>query len=148
MGCHVILIVLIRGSKLERQADKMRENFCYDRLALTSIFGLSFMLVCLTKSNCYSLIYSSLRRQVKGDMLAERQRTKENLMIFFIFAKSMRDHRSQNCSFRHSFYLRPKMQCLTLKQVSSCLQSTTRFKIQYENVQIKLEATEYLVLRS
>ena len=29
-------------------------------LALTSIFGLCFMLVCLIKSNCYSLIYSSL----------------------------------------------------------------------------------------
>ena len=35
-------------------------NFCYDRLALTSIFGLCFMWVYLIKSNCYSLIYSSL----------------------------------------------------------------------------------------
>ena len=32
----------------------------YVRLAYTSIFGLCFMPVCLMKSNCYSLIYSSL----------------------------------------------------------------------------------------
>ena len=31
-----------------------------DRLAHTSIFGLCFMSVCQIKSNCYSLIYSSL----------------------------------------------------------------------------------------
>ena len=35
-------------------------NFCYVRMALTSIFGLCFMSVCLINSNCYSLIYSSL----------------------------------------------------------------------------------------
>ena len=35
-------------------------KFFYDMLALTSIFGLCFMSVCLIKSNCYSLIYSSL----------------------------------------------------------------------------------------
>ena len=32
----------------------------YVRLAHTSILGLCFMTVCLIKSNCYSLIYSSL----------------------------------------------------------------------------------------
>ena len=35
-------------------------NFALDRLALTSIFGLCFMPVCIIKSNCYYLIYSSL----------------------------------------------------------------------------------------
>ena len=36
-----------RGSKLVRQNEM---NFGYDRLALTSIFGLCFMSVCLTLS--------------------------------------------------------------------------------------------------
>ena len=36
-------------------------NFCYVRLALTSIFGLRFVAVCRMKSYCYSLIYSSLQ---------------------------------------------------------------------------------------
>ena len=42
---------------LGRQNDR---NSSYVRLAHTSIFGLCFMSVCLMKSNCYSLIYSSL----------------------------------------------------------------------------------------
>ena len=35
-------------------------NSRYVGLAHTSIFGLCFMSVCLMKSNCYSLLYSSL----------------------------------------------------------------------------------------
>ena len=35
-------------------------NISYIKLAHTSIFGLCFMPVCLMKSNCYTLIYSSL----------------------------------------------------------------------------------------
>ena len=50
----------VKARTLGRQNER---NFCYDRLAHTSIFGLCFMWVCLIKSNCYSLIYSSL---VKG----------------------------------------------------------------------------------
>ena len=41
----------------------VRQNesiFAYFWLTLSSIFGLYFMSVCLIKSNCYSLLYSSL----------------------------------------------------------------------------------------
>ena len=37
-----------------------RNSSCVIRLAQTSLFGLCFMSVCLMKSHCYSLIYSSL----------------------------------------------------------------------------------------
>ena len=47
----------VKAKLLGRQNEK---NFCYDMLALTSIFGLCFMSVYLIKSNCYSLIYFSL----------------------------------------------------------------------------------------
>ena len=61
-----------------------KRNFCYESLALTSIFGLCFMSVCLMKSNCYSLIYSSLvywrcmvttslRRVIKTEKLVRMQ---------------------------------------------------------------------------
>ena len=49
----------VKAKLLGRQNEK---NFCYDMLALTSIFGLCFMSVCLIKSNCYSFIYSSSRK--------------------------------------------------------------------------------------
>ena len=54
--------ILVRGSNLECQADKMREITAMLGWLTphTSIFGLCFMSVCLMKSNCYSLIYSSL----------------------------------------------------------------------------------------
>ena len=51
---------LTQGVKVRTLGRKNERNFCYDRLAFTSIFGLCFMSVCLIKSNCYSLIYSSL----------------------------------------------------------------------------------------
>ena len=54
------LIKLTQGVKARTLGRQNERNFCYDRLALTSIFGLCFMWVCLIKSNCYSLIYSSL----------------------------------------------------------------------------------------
>ena len=41
-------------------------NFCCETLALNSIFGLCFMPVYLIKSNCYSLIYSSLALPYKN----------------------------------------------------------------------------------
>ena len=42
-------------------------NSRYIRLAHTSIFGLYFISVCLMKSNCYSLIYSSLIKTILGN---------------------------------------------------------------------------------
>ena len=47
----------VKARTLSRQNER---NFCYVRLALTSIFGLCFVPVCLIKSNYYSLLYSSL----------------------------------------------------------------------------------------
>ena len=47
----------VKARTLGRQNER---NFCYESLALNSIFGLCFMPVCLIKSNCYSLIHSSL----------------------------------------------------------------------------------------
>ena len=47
----------VKVGTLGRQNEK---NSSYVRLAHTFIFGLCFMSVCLMKSNCYSLIYSSL----------------------------------------------------------------------------------------
>ena len=47
----------VKARTLGRQNER---NFCYESLALNSIFGFCFMSVCLIKSNCYSLIYSSL----------------------------------------------------------------------------------------
>ena len=44
----------VKARMLGRQNER---NFCYVRLALTSIFGVCFMSVCLIKSNCYSYIY-------------------------------------------------------------------------------------------
>ena len=49
-----------QGVKARTFGIQCERNFCYDWLALTSLFGLCFMSVCLIKSNCYSLIYSSL----------------------------------------------------------------------------------------
>ena len=49
-----------QGVKVRTLGRQNERNFAYDRLALATIFGLCFMLVCLIKSNCYSLIYSSL----------------------------------------------------------------------------------------
>ena len=47
----------VKARMLSRQNER---NFCYDMLAVASLFGLRFISVCLIKSNCYSLIYSSL----------------------------------------------------------------------------------------
>ena len=44
----------VKARMLGRQNER---NFCYKRLALTSIFCLCFMSVCLIISNCYSLIF-------------------------------------------------------------------------------------------
>ena len=49
-----------RGLKVRTLGRQNERNFANDWLALTSIFGLCFMSVCLIKSNCYSLIYTSL----------------------------------------------------------------------------------------
>ena len=49
-----------QGIKVETQGRQNERNSSYVRLAHTSLFGLCFMLVCLLKSICYSLVYSSL----------------------------------------------------------------------------------------
>ena len=51
---------LPQGVKVEALGRQNERNSSYFRLSHTSIFGLGFMPVCLTKSNCYPLIYSSL----------------------------------------------------------------------------------------
>ena len=49
-----------QGVKVGTSGRQNERNSNYVRLAHTSIFGLCFLSVCLIKSNCYSLIYSSL----------------------------------------------------------------------------------------
>ena len=49
-----------QGAQVRTLCRQNERNFAYDRLALTSLFGLCFMPVWLIKSNCYSFIYSSL----------------------------------------------------------------------------------------
>ena len=49
-----------QGAKVGILGRQNERNSSYDRLTHTSIFGLCFMSLCLMKSNCYSLIYSSL----------------------------------------------------------------------------------------
>ena len=57
----ILIFITPRGAKLECYACRQNESsFAYFWLALTSIFGLCLRPVCLIKSNCYSLIYSSL----------------------------------------------------------------------------------------
>ena len=53
------LMYLVQGVKVGPLGGQNERNSTYVRLAHTSIFGLCFMSVCLMKSNCYSLIYSS-----------------------------------------------------------------------------------------
>ena len=50
----------VQGVKVGTLGRQYKRNRSYVRLAHTSIFGLCFMSVCQIKSNCYSLIYSSL----------------------------------------------------------------------------------------
>ena len=49
-----------QGVKVVMLGRQNERNSSYVRLAHTSIFGLCLMSVCLMKSNCYTLIYSSL----------------------------------------------------------------------------------------
>ena len=53
---------LTQGVKVGTLGRQIERNCSYVWLAHTSIFGLCFMSVCLMKSNCYSLIYSSLNK--------------------------------------------------------------------------------------
>ena len=53
---------LDQGVKVGTLGRQNERNSSYVRLAHTSLFGLCFMPVCLMKSNCYSLIYSSLEK--------------------------------------------------------------------------------------
>ena len=55
-----------QGVKVGTLGRQNERNSSYVRLAHTSIFGLCFMSVCLMKSNCYSLICSSLLRRLKN----------------------------------------------------------------------------------
>ena len=57
---YFCLKVWNQGGQVRTLCRQNESNFAYFWLALTSIFGLCFMPVCLIKSNCYSLIYSSL----------------------------------------------------------------------------------------
>ena len=50
----------LQGVKVGTLGRQNERNSSYVRLAHTSTFGLCFISVCLMKSNCYSLIYSSL----------------------------------------------------------------------------------------
>ena len=52
--------MLGQGVKVETLGRQNERNNSYVWLVHTSIFGLCFISVCLMKSNCYSLIYSSL----------------------------------------------------------------------------------------
>ena len=51
---------VFQGVKVGMLGRQIERNSSYVWLAQTSIFGLCFMSVCLMKSNCYSLMYSSL----------------------------------------------------------------------------------------
>ena len=47
-----------QGAKARMLGRQNERNSSYVRLAQTSIFGFCFLSVCLTKSNCFSLIFS------------------------------------------------------------------------------------------
>ena len=55
-----------QGAKLGMLGRQNERNSSYVRMAYISIFRLCFMSVCLMKSNCYSLIYSSLAISVRA----------------------------------------------------------------------------------
>ena len=59
-----------QGVKVGSLGRQNERNISYVRLAHTSIFGLCFMSVCLMKSNCYSLIHSSLGRLVGSKFIS------------------------------------------------------------------------------
>ena len=65
------MLCYTQGVKVGTLGRQNERNSSYVRLAHTSIFGLCFMSVCLMKSNCYSLIYSSLIRVVKKKTIGE-----------------------------------------------------------------------------
>ena len=50
-------------------------------MALTSIFGLCFMSVCLIKSTCYSLIYSSLDKREEDRKKSQKNNDKKKTDI-------------------------------------------------------------------
>ena len=98
--CHKICLLnhkifsvikwLCQGDKARTLERHNERNFCYVRLALTSIFGLCFMVVCLTKSNYYSLIYSSLDYAFKEYYLVYQYYTLniKTFLIFYVHWKS------------------------------------------------------------
>ena len=57
-----------QGVKVGTLGGQIERNSGYVWLAHTFIFGSCFMSVCLMKSNCYSLIYSSLGQPVLIDI--------------------------------------------------------------------------------
>ena len=60
INLDIYIMYFNQGVKARTLGRQNERNFCYDVLALTSIFGLFFMSVYLIKSNCYFLIHSSL----------------------------------------------------------------------------------------
>ena len=73
-----------QGVKVGMLGRQNESNLAYFWLALTSIFGLCFMPVYLIKSNCYSLIYSSLvpLLHTHASLLCPNQ---NSLILFHIF---------------------------------------------------------------
>ena len=59
-GATLYVSCISQGAQVGTLCRQNERNFAYDRLAVIFIFGLCFMPVCIIKSNCYSLIYSSL----------------------------------------------------------------------------------------
>ena len=53
-------LYFMQGAQVVTLSRQNESDLACEWLALTSIFGLCFMHVCLIKSYCYSLIYSSL----------------------------------------------------------------------------------------
>ena len=56
----MVFLCRLQGANVVMLGKQNESNSSYVRLAHTSIIGFCFMSVCLMKSNCYSLIYSSL----------------------------------------------------------------------------------------
>ena len=92
----------VKARMLGRQNER---NFCYVRLALTSIFGLCFVAVCLIKPNCYSLKYSSLEALV-SEFISKYTQTMTGSFIYVWFWISSTYLLFINLSNQHDFNLK------------------------------------------
>ena len=73
-----------QGFKVGTLGRQNERNSSYVRLAHTSITGLYFMPACLMKSNCYSLIYSSLSKYEKIGVQSRFCKRRGTLFIFLL----------------------------------------------------------------